>query len=45
MGIWFVLGGMLCFFIAHLADKYSKKTVAEVAIISGILLIAISMLF
>lgn len=25
MGIWFVLGGMLCIFIAHLADKYSKK--------------------
>ncbi len=45
MGIWFVLGGMLCIFIAHLADKYSKKKAADATIISGILLIAISILF
>lgn len=45
MGTWFVLGGMLCFYIAHLADKYSKKMVADAMIISGILLIAISILF
>ncbi|TQN81012.1 UNVERIFIED_ORG: hypothetical protein FHU00_0693 [Citrobacter freundii] len=45
MGVWFVLSGMLCFFIAHLADKYSKKRVAEVTIFTGILAIALAALF
>ncbi len=45
MGIWFVLIGMLCFFIAHLADKYSKKLIADAAIFAGIFTIAISILF
>ncbi|QMG40978.1 hypothetical protein HVY60_10455 [Citrobacter freundii] len=45
MGVWFVLGGMFCFFIAHLADKYSKKLVADVTIFTGIFLIALAALF
>ncbi len=45
MGVWFVLGGMLCFFIAHLADKYIKIRVAETAIYTGILMIALAALF
>ena len=45
MGVWFVLGGMVCFFIAHLADKYIKMHVAETTIYTGILMIALSALF
>lgn len=45
MGIWFVLSGMLCFFIAHLADKYSKKVLADVTIFLGIFMIAVATLF
>lgn len=45
MGIWLVLSGMLCLFIAHLVDKYSKKLIADASIFSGIFLIAISTLF
>ncbi|QXC18100.1 MULTISPECIES: hypothetical protein [Citrobacter freundii complex] len=45
MGVWFVLGGMLCFFIAHLADKHIKTRVAEAAIYTGISLIALAALF
>ena len=45
MGVWLVLSGMLCFFIAHLADKYIKIQVAEIAIYTGILMIALAALF
>jgi hypothetical protein len=45
MGVWFVLSGMFCFFIAHLADKYIKTRVAETAIYTGILMIAFAALF
>jgi len=45
MGVWFVLVGMLCFFISHLADKYIKVHVAEVAIYTGMLMIAMAALF
>jgi hypothetical protein len=45
MSVWFVLGGMLCFLIAHLADKHSKKLVADVTIFTGILVIALAVLF
>lgn len=45
MGMGFVLSGMLCFFIAHLADKYSKKMVANITIFGGIFMIALSALF
>lgn len=45
MGVWFVLSGMICFFIAHLADKYMKTRVAEGAIYTGISLIALAALF
>ncbi len=45
MGIGFVLSGMFCFFVAHLADKYSKMLIADVTIISGILIITLSFLF
>ena len=43
-GMWFVLSGMLCFFIAHLADKYAKKIVADVTIFTGIFMIALAVL-
>lgn len=45
MGIWFVLIGMLCFYIAHLADKHSKKLIADAAIFVGIFMIALATLF
>ena len=45
LGVWFVLSGMLCFFIAHLADKYMKIQVAEAAIYTGIFMIALAALF
>lgn len=45
MGIWFVLSGMLCFFISHLADKHSKKLVADVTIFTGVFMIALATLF
>lgn len=45
MGIWFVLGGMICLFTAHLADKYSKKLVADATIFTGIFMIALAALF
>lgn len=45
MGIWIVLSGMLCLFIAHLADKYSKKLVADAMIFTGIFMIALAALF
>lgn len=45
MGVCFVLSGMLCFFIAHLADKYIKTRVAEIAIYTGILMVALAALF
>lgn len=45
MGVWLVLSGMLCFIIAHLADKYSKKLVAEITIFSGVFMIALATLF
>ncbi|HBA7815509.1 TPA: hypothetical protein J1Z50_004454 [Escherichia coli] len=45
MGIWFILGGMFCFFIAHISDKYIKTRVAEVAIYTGIVMIALAALF
>ncbi|EEI9041262.1 hypothetical protein C0V32_004173 [Salmonella enterica subsp. enterica serovar Javiana] len=45
MSVWFVLSGMFCFFIAHLADKYTKIRVAETAIYMGILMIALAAFF
>ncbi|WP_262943899.1 hypothetical protein [Salmonella enterica] len=42
--MWFVLSGMLCFFIAHLADKYTKKIVADVTIFAGMFMIALAAL-
>lgn len=42
--MWFVLCGMLCFLIAHLADKYAKKLVADVIIFIGILMITLAVL-
>jgi hypothetical protein len=45
MGVWFVLNGMLCLFIAYLADKYSKKLVADATIFAGIFMIALAVLF
>lgn len=42
--MWFVLSGMLCFFIAHLADKYAKKVVADVIIFTGLFMIALAAL-
>ena len=45
LGVWLVLGGMLCFFIAHLPDKYIKIQVAETAIYTGIFMIALAALF
>jgi hypothetical protein len=45
MSVWFVLGGMLCFFIAHLADKYIKIRLAELSIYTGILMITLAALF
>lgn len=42
--MWFVLSGMLCFFIAHLADKYAKKVVADVTIFAGLFMIALAAL-
>lgn len=44
MGVWLVLCGMFCFFVAHLADKHIKIRVAEFAIYTGILLIALAVL-
>lgn len=45
MGVWLILGGMLCFLVSHLADKYIKIHVAEVAIYTGMLMIAMAALF
>ena len=42
--MWFVLSGMLCFFIAHLVDKYAKKIVADVTIFIGLFMIALAAL-
>ncbi|MBH5326277.1 hypothetical protein I3A70_14170 [Salmonella enterica] len=43
-GMWFVLSGMLCFFIAHLADKYAKKVMADITIFVGLFMIALAAL-
>lgn len=42
--MWIVLSGMLCFFIAHLADKYAKKIVADIIIFAGVFMIALAAL-
>lgn len=44
MGIWIVLSGMLCLFIAHLADKNSKKLISDAMIFTGIFMIALAIL-
>lgn len=44
MGIWVVLSGMLFLLIAHLADKNSKKLVADAMIFTGIFMIALAAL-
>ncbi|CAD5758654.1 Uncharacterised protein [Escherichia coli] len=44
MGILLVLSGMFCFFIAHLADQYSKKIIADVTIFTGVFMIALAAL-
>jgi hypothetical protein len=45
MGVWFVLSGMFCFFIAYLSDKRSKESMADAMIFTGVLLIALAALF
>lgn len=45
MEIWLVISGMFCFFIAYLADKHSKKLVADAAIFTGVFMIAVAVLF
>ena len=45
MGVWFVLSGMLWFFIAYLAEKRHKKLVADSMIFMGIFTIALAALF
>lgn len=42
--MWFVLSGILCFFIAHMADKYAKNIVADVTIFAGVFIIALAAL-
>lgn len=42
--MWFVLSGMLCFFIAYLSDKYAKKVAADVSIFTGLFMIALAAL-
>ena len=42
--MWFVLSGMLCFFIAHLADRYANKLVSDVTVFTGIFMIALAAL-
>lgn len=42
--MWLVLSGLFCFFIAHLADKYAEKTVADVIIFAGMFSVALAVL-
>lgn len=44
MGIWIVLSGIVCLFIAYLADKCSKNFVADAMIFIGIFIIALETL-